>query len=522
MRHQSKTHRSHWIQPPPRSRGQQRGGEEVDVCLIVEGCYPYRRGGVSNWVDTLLCDQAGVSFAIISIQPPGAEPTPLYALPPNVRVMRRLELGGPARARRWPEAPSSSLSCVLANALADFSRSGRLQTLARIVQLARGTDNLTHIGDTRLGWDITCRMYRDTAPTVSFLNYYWTWRSLVGGLFAILAHPLPQAAVFHAASTGFAGLLAARAVIETGRPALLTEHGIYTNERLIEVLMADWISEDIDLSLSVSDLRVSLRSFLIDCFESYARTCYEASSAIVSLFSENQVFQRELGANPAKLRIIPNGVRWQDFSELPAASVDAPPTVGLIGRVVPFKDVKTFLFAVRLARERLVNLRAFVFGDLEEDAAYAAQCRTLAYELELADCVEFTGAVDISKILPRLHLMVLTSLTESQPLAVLEAGAAGVACIATDVGACREMLLGFAGIDGGDPGGIVTRPLAPKEVADAMVRLLTEPELRRRYGKALQTRVRRYYDRDRVRQEYSALYAEYCGIPTSQAAWNVR
>ena len=506
--------------PPPL---QELAGEAVDVCLIVEGCYPYRRGGVSNWVDSLLRDQAARTFAVISIQPPDIEPPPLYSLPPNVRSLRRLELGARAGARRWAE-PQPAAAGELTDALVDFSRSGGLQTLMRVAASARmaarqSTDALAGLVDTRLGWKIACRMYRETAPSVSFRAYYWTWRALFGGLFAVLAFPLPRAAVFHTASTGFAGLLAARAAIESGRPALLTEHGIYTNERLIEVLMADWISDDIELSLSVHDRRVDLRSFWIDCFESYAGACYEASSVIVSLFSDNQAFQSDLGAEPTKLRVIPNGVSWRDFADLPVASNDAPPTVALIGRVVAFKDIKTFLFAVRLTREALPDLRAFVLGDLEEDAAYAAQCQTLAQGLGLADCVAFTGNIDVAPMLPRLHLMVLTSLTESQPLAILEAGAAGVACITTDVGACREMLLGSRDRgDDGDPGGIITRPMAPKEIADAMVSLLTDHDLRRRCGKALQARVRRYYDRDHVREAYAALYDAYCDTPSAAAA----
>jgi polysaccharide biosynthesis protein PelF len=498
----------------------QPADDAVDVCLVVEGCYPYRRGGVSNWVDTLLRDQAALSFAVISIQPPGIELPPLYSLPSNVRTFHRLRLGPTAQAWRRMHRLADDPLDELVDALADFVRTGKLRTLARIIQLARkvATRNaiaLTDLVDNKLGWDIACRMYRKTAPKVSFREYYWAWRALFGGLLAVIACPLPRATVFHSVSTGFAGLLVARAAHETGRPALLTEHGIYANERLIELLMADWISDDIDLSLSVYDQRVSLRSFWIGCFESYARTCYEASGAIITLFSDNQAFQRELGAEPAKLRVIANGVDSDTFARLPRAPADGAPTVALIGRVVPVKDVKTFLLSVRLARSRLPALTALVVGDLEEDASYAAQCKALAHELGLGDCVQFTGAVDVTQILPRLHVMVLTSLTEAQPLAILEAGATGVPCIATDVGGCREIVLGTAAReDDAEPGGIVTRPLAPAETAEAMVTLLSDHGLRRRCGDALQARVRRFYDKAKFCRAYSALYGEFRQAPT--------
>ena len=500
---------------------QEPADNAVDVCLVVEGCYPYRRGGVSNWVDTLLRDQAALSFAVISIQPPGLELPPLYSLPSNVRAFHRLPLGPTTHAWRRMHPLADDVLDELVDTLADFSTTGKLQMLARIIQLARDVMTLnaialTDLVDSKLGWDIACRMYRKTAPKVSFREYYWAWRALFGGLLAIIACPLPRATVFHSVSTGFAGLLAARAAHETGRPALLTEHEIYANERLIELLMADWISDDIDLSLSVHDRRVSLRSFWIGCFESYARTCYEASSAIITLFSENQAFQCELGAELEKLRIIPNGINSNTFARLPRAPADGPPTVALIGRVVPVKDVKTFLLSVRLARSRLPALKALVVGDLEEDASYAAQCEAFARELDLGDCVQFTGVVDVTQILPRLHAMVLTSLSEAQPLAILEAGATGVPCIATDVGGCREMVLGTAARENdAEPGGIITRPLAPTDTAEAMVTLLSDPGLRGRRGDALQARVRRFYDKGEFCRAYAALYEEFRQMPTA-------
>ncbi len=497
------------------ARRERRIPEAVDVCLIVEGCYPYRRGGVSNWVDTLLRDQSTFSFAVVSIQPANAGPAALYSIPSNVRLLQRLELGRAARRHAWSDRRSNSWSAELADRLVEFSAAGGLQSFRRVLETVRAASldarDLSHLVDTRAGWDVACRMYRTSAHGISFRNYYWAWRALLGGLFATLAHPLPRARVFHAASTGFSGLLAARAAVETGRPALLTEHGIYTNERLIEILLADWISDDIEVGFSVRERRPSLRSFWIDCFESYARTCYEASETIVTLFSENQTFERDLGADPAKLRVIPNGVHARSYSGLPIAPTDATPTVALIGRVVPIKDVKTFLLAVRAAREQVVNLKGFVLGDLAEDPAYARQCRAFASELGLDGCVEFTGTVDVAEMLPRLHVVVLTSLSESQPLVILEAGAAGVPCIASDVGACREMILGRSRGDGDDdPGGMITPPLAPRDVADAMIRMLRDHDFRRRCGKSLRKRVRQYYDRDKVREAYRELYQASC------------
>ena len=148
-------------------------------------------------------------------------------------------------------------------------------------------------------------------PHESFLHFFWAWRALFGGLVATLSFPLPPARIYHTVSTGYAGLLAARAAVETGRPALITEHGIYTNERRIEILQADWIVDTVDKGFSIHDPRRDLRDFWTTAFEGYARACYEACAEVITLHEANQPAQIALGATPARMRIIPNGVDYQ-------------------------------------------------------------------------------------------------------------------------------------------------------------------------------------------------------------------
>ena len=70
---------------------------------------------------------------------------------------------------------------------------------------------------------------------------------------------------------------------------------------------------------------------------------------------------------------------------------------------------------------------------------------------------------------PRIHVNVLTSLSESQPLSVLEAGAAGIPTVATDVGGCREILYGRHDEQPAlGEGGILTDVASPEQTARAI------------------------------------------------------
>jgi glycosyltransferase involved in cell wall biosynthesis len=500
----------------PDWNGNPATGGTADVCLIVEGCYPYVSGGVSSWVDWLMRTQPDLTFSVVAIRSGHETCEPLYQRPPNLVAQHDLMLDRVPPRRRGRRRPGRSGRVQrLAPALSRFMGGGGLAELREIVGIvnAREEDwSLYELIQSPETFAIVRGMYEALMPQASFLQFFWAWRALCGGLFATLKLELPSARLYHAISTGYAGLLAARAAVETGRPALVTEHGIYTNERRIEILMAEWISDTIDKGLNVDDPRMDLRDLWIKAFESYARACYEACSLVTTLYTDNQELQLSLGADTRKLRVIANGIDVEHFAALDVARQDARPTMALIGRVVPIKDTRTFIAAAAAARREVPDLRALVMGPTDEDPAYVMECRQLVAELCLEDCVEFTGAVRLTQWLPQVHVVVLTSVSEAQPLVLLEAGAAGIPCVATNVGSCREIIEGAGGADDPpEPGGFVTGLVAPQQVADCVCALLRSHVLRRHLGENLRRRVRRRYTSAIARASYAALYGTFLG-----------
>jgi polysaccharide biosynthesis protein PelF len=128
-------------------------------------------------------------------------------------------------------------------------------------------------------------------------------------------------------------------------------------------------------------------------------------------------------------------------------------------------------------------------------------------ELDLAGTVEFAGKVDIFDYLPRIDVLVLTSISEAQPLVLLEAGAACIPCVTTDVGSCREII---EGAPGERPnlglGGRVAPPMAAGAIGAAVVELLKDDELRRRCGRTLRRRVEQYFTSTASAARYAGLY----------------
>ncbi|MEH3099448.1 GT4 family glycosyltransferase PelF [Sphingomonas adhaesiva] len=484
----------------------------ADVCLIVEGAYPYVVGGVSGWLQDLVTHLPDVTFSILAIKPTAA-PLPFRLDPPaNVVGVAEVALAPTARSpRRLPDAPAAAV----ADALVRFVAVGGGEALGELIDRLRRLPRVPHAGDLLAHPAMFARLQRHYAailPKASFHHYFWAMRTLLGGLLAVLTAPLPPARVYHTISTGFAGLAAARARRETGRPAVITEHGIYLLERQIEVMMAEWIGDQVDTGLELERSVRDLRDLWVRAFSSYATAAYDACDPIVALYGDNSAVQRRLGASPTRLRVIPNGIDARRFAALPDARDPQRPLVALLGRVVPIKDIKTFVRAAAQVHAHRPDVRFAVLGPEDEDADYAAECRALVAELGLDAMFDFAGRVRIDDWLPRVDLLVLTSLSEAQPLVILEGGACGIPVVATDVGSCREMIEG-RGLDDGGPGGIVTPLVNPAATADAILRLVEDPRRRRMMGEAMRRRTIRDYDHATIIGAYRNLYAQLASRP---------
>jgi len=483
----------------------------IDVCLILEGTYPYVPGGVSAWTHELISKHADLRFHIISILPRDDEPQMRYELPSNVVGITKIHL------QRLPEG--NDLSRAAAKKLLEDIRQplvrlttgeASLSDFRQMIQAVtpyHGRIGSKVLLDSEAAWALTTSMYETSFSESSMLDYFWSWRSVMGGLYSLILADLPAAKCYHAMSTGYAGIMAARAKIETGRPVILTEHGIYTNERRIEISSADWLEETASKAMTIDQTRLNLRDLWNQTFANYSRICYQGADQIITLFSGNQQAQLADGASVDKMRIIPNGIDFDRYGML-THKKNAQPTIAMIGRVVPIKDVKSLLRAVSRLHQSMPDLRVLIIGPTDEDVDYANECRALVEYFALQKIVTFTGRVAIEDYLPEIDVLVFSSISEAQPLSILEAGAAGIPTVATDVGACREMLLGKEDeMPSLGAGGVVVPLSNPQALAEGIYKLLSDREFYNSCSGAMRKRVSKYYNKDDQQRAYRELYA---------------
>ncbi len=494
--------------------------DRADVCLLLEGTYPYVRGGVAAWVHELIRGLPELRFALAFIgdRPENHGPR-RYELPDNVTELAHLYImdghqpprprrhAGDAgafaaveRLHRWFHAPGEGGGCPMRG------------LLARLLGKRQGLSHADFLFAER-AWAFIQASYRRYATDPSFVDYFWTLRGIHGPVFRLAEQigQVPEARAYHALSTGYAGLAGSLLHWRRQRPLLLTEHGIYTKERKIDLAQADWIQDSEDVFGAGLDGDLSyLRRLWIRFFEGLGRIAYDAADPILSITARNRARQIEDGADPARTRVIHNGVDLERFLPLrDRRPAGVPQVVGFVGRIVPIKDVKTFIRAMRTVCTEAPEVEVWIAGNEDEDPQYAAECHDLVAGLGLRERIRFLGFRPVEEVLPRLGVMVLSSISEGLPLAVLEAFAAGVPAVVTDVGACRDLIEGDGPEDHAlGPAGAVVQIADPDALAHEILALLGDPGRWQAAQAAACERVVRHYDQRMVLQQYRELYRE--------------
>lgn len=308
---------------------------------------------------------------------------------------------------------------------------------------------------------------------------------------------LPEAAVYHAASTGAAGVLGARVAKARGRGSVLTEHAVAWEEA-----RRSKISSCRGGIHGRADLPALDQVAWYDLHRGLAVEAYEGAHAVTGVSPSTVRLQRSLGASA---RLLQNGVTLHAAGGSTAgaaagsAAVPAPlgPRVGFVGRVDPVKDVVTFLRACRLVADEVPGAEFAVVGPLHHSPLYAERCIEEARTLGLGASVMFTGEADPQPWYATFDALVLTSVSEAQPLVLLEAMAAGVPVVSTAVGGCPELLAGA---------GLLTPVGDPRATARAVTRLLSDRDLHATLAAAGKARAHAAHGVERMAAQYEALY----------------
>jgi glycosyltransferase involved in cell wall biosynthesis len=218
------------------------------------------------------------------------------------------------------------------------------------------------------------------------------------------------------------------------------------------------------------------------------------------------------GVPPHLISVLHNGIDTEEWAPCPTRPTlreelslpQAVPVLGYVGRIMPEKDLETWLRAAAVVGQRYPEAQFVLVGE-GRDASTLKDLQQLATDLGIGTRVHFPGYR--SYLLPvyaAFDLFILTSRREGLPNSILEAMAMGVPVVTTDVAGTKELVVhgqtGFV-LPQGDVQGI----------AQAMLTLLDEPHLRQSMGLAGRKRVEQEFSFTGRLQHIEALYARLLG-----------
>ncbi|MBX8996091.1 GT4 family glycosyltransferase PelF [Corynebacterium testudinoris] len=507
-------------------------GEDVDlprtdVALVMESTYPFLKGGVSAVVHDIVTNNPHLTFGIVHITWDSSLPRKdIYGMPPNVRWIDVVYLSLDETREAFSQAMSGKVNEADAVELLDAIATGVEGDASRLFDLYDQTVNpLTR---TRTLWPVlqakaTMDRVLDfvgQAKDISLGKAFWQVRDYFSLVYALLDRVQAPADVYHAHTTGYAAMVAAVAAHQRGGRFLLTEHNLYIrdtiNYRLDRPLNLNVDDSAPDTLSRGTDDRMWLTWWIL-----MGKIIYPLVDRSTYLFPQIIDHAATLGANPDRAEVLPNGVVWERFKPvrqsrrraLDALSPDKEWKIACIARVVPIKGIRELIYAAEiLAKEGVDNITIDVLGPTDEIEEYYEECLELVEQLGLEGRINFRGAVVIHEELQHYDALILSSFNEGQPIVVLEAMAAGLPILGTDVGGMQQLVLDTlrnprTGKEFGPCGQLV--PVADSEgLARMMKELSSDQNLYRTWHNNSLSRVRTIFLMPDVMRRYNELYQE--------------
>lgn len=249
-------------------------------------------------------------------------------------------------------------------------------------------------------------------------------------------------------------------------------------------------------------------------YKTVERYLAKKSDAIIAIspIQKGELVNAYKIAKDEKVRVIPLGFDLDRFqanrvekrlafrSEYQVAESDV--AIGIIGRLAPIKNHTGFLSALdRVGQATTKNLVVFVIGDGELRKEIESKANQVAEKNKNIRFVFTSWIKDVDRILPGLDIVALSSLNEGTPVSLIEAQAAGVPVISTNVGGVKDVLLE-------NITGIVVERFEVETYANGLLNLVENEEKREKMSQNGWNHVRDKFHYKRLCKDVQELYLE--------------
>ncbi|MFZ2889930.1 GT4 family glycosyltransferase PelF [Sulfuricurvum sp.] len=481
-------------------------GGKIHIVMSGEGTYPFEVGGVSVWAHLLIQNLSHIDFTLMPIMMHPYVKLK-YELPSNVVDMVKVPLWG-------TEEPTEYVRDIKFASI--FY--GKLRTTDAIIEehfLPIFSDLVDFVYNIKTDMDKLGDVIFDFYNFFQTYDYHVTFRSklvwdtfkgkikeiyidvvddvpsvydMVEALrylfrfFITLLPPVPQADIYHSSAAAFCGLPCVIAKKIHGSRFLLTEHGIYIREQLLQA----------------SRIKMPLRTkeFLMNLITMVARMNYYHADVISPVCDYNKRWEIKWGAQEDRIHTIYNGIDTDRFKRLDVVR-SGRPTVVMVARIDPLKDIETFIHTCALVAKEIPDVLFKMYGPKLDDGYYE-KCENLVTTLDVQSNFIFAGLTsNPAEAYNEGDVVMLTSISEAFPFVVIEAMACEKVMVSSDVGGTKEVLEGF---------GFVVRPKDYEQFAEKVLLVLNDKVMAEEMGIAAREHILSGFTINDVVTNYQHLY----------------
>jgi glycosyltransferase involved in cell wall biosynthesis len=468
------------------------------ILLTTEGTYPYVMGGVSSWCNLLVNSLDEFDWQVLPIVAPGKRER-LYTLPPQAREVGKIEVW----SEDIPRGTGLRRSGVLAELPATLVRNligwegDPAEVLDAWIACRRHPADVRRAFRSGRGWNGFLAALADvlaeripeagTPPALDLVEaaqlyqtLYWVARTA--------AEPTPETDLLHVTAAGWSAIPAVVHKALHGTPMVLTEHGVYLREAYLgQVRSGD---------------SPGARFVATRLARGLTRSAYAGADVVCPVTDANAYWEMGLGIGAERIVVLYNGLRQPGEPTPPPRTR----TVVSVGRIDPLKDIHTLL---RVAAEtvRLMPDATFRhYGSVSPgEEAYGRSCLALHERLGLGDRFEFMGrTTDPNGAVRDADVVLMTSISEGLPMAILEAMGQARPVVSTGVGGVPEVVRGC---------GMVAAPGDTHALALSTLTLLRNPQLASELGSRGHARVQRVFARSASLTGYRDLFERFASTP---------
>ena len=502
--------------------------QEVDIAVVMESTYPFTAGDTAVSVQNIIRHNPDLTFGVIHIADNSNAPAKsMFELPANVKWVDVIYLESTEVSEKFSSLVSAPVTDEQVREVLDAIESsvtGNHELMHVLYENAINPQTRTWSAWGALGhreFMNAAIKAAGKADDISLSQLFDLAYNFFLRIYTLLDRVLPTARVYHAHSSGNAGLVAAAGAVQNKGKFFLTEHNLNIRDSINKLLSRDLnrrVTSEAPLKLTTD----TFERFWTQWWLELGALNYAEAELITYLYPQAVTDAQELGGAQEKAEVLPDGIEWEDLEipriwrqqAVPKLERKISWKLAVVGDFQPSKGIIELIDAVKIMvdggkTDVRVDLLKPADGSTTDEPEYYSRCVAHIKQLSVENYVRLRDVKDARDVMHEYDALVVPSFQESQPHAALVAMTMGVPIIGSSVGGMNALVteeLSDAQHKKIGASGELVPPGDSAALATLMAKLTQSPELYRAWHENALARIKAFYLLPQVMRRYNAIY----------------